>query len=72
MWVRSWGFLEGLGGFVVWFLVNVPGIGRVRNSIFLDFGLGSTHFWPKRFDVRTFRRGLNGFEVRFWFDAPGF
>ena len=32
----------------------------------LDLGLGSACCWLNRFEVWTFWRGSNGFEVRFW------
>ena len=49
-------------GFDVWdfwwdrssILVNEPGFGRVRSSVFPDLGLGSTHFWLNRFEFWTF------------------
>ena len=40
--------------------------GKVRSSVFPDLGLGSAHFSSNRFEVRTFWKGLVGFEVQFW------
>ena len=47
-------------------LVDKTGFKRVQSSVFQDLVLGSTHFWPNRFNVWAFWRGLNGFEVQFW------
>ena len=38
-------------------LVDEPGFGRVRSSIWLDLGLGSAYFWLNRFEVQAFWRG---------------
>ena len=66
--VRSLGFLEGFRWIRGSALVGKPGFGRVLSSVFLDLGLGLAHFWLNGFEVRAFRSGLNGLEVRFWFD----
>ena len=44
-------------------LVDEPGFGKVRSSVFPDLGLGSAHTWLNRFKVSGF---LEGFEVQFW------
>ena len=47
-------------------LVDEPGFGRDRSLVFPNLGLGLAYFWLNRFEVWAFRRGLNWFEVRFW------
>ena len=46
-------------------LVQEPGFGKIRISVFPDLGLGLAHFYLNRFEVLAFGRGLKGFEV--WF-----
>ena len=50
----EFGIFGGFGWVRSSVLVNEPGFGRVRSSVFPDFGLGSACFWPNRFEVRAF------------------
>ena len=52
-------------------LVDDSGFRMVRSSVFPDLGLGSAHFWPKRFEIQAFWRGYNGFKVQFWWRNLG-
>ena len=52
-------------------LVDKPGFGRVRSSVFPDLSLGLVHFWLNRFEVRAFWMGMKGFEIRFWWTNLG-
>ena len=44
LWIRSSGFLAGLGGFDVRFLVDEPGFRRVWKFVFSRFGPGFDPF----------------------------
>ena len=55
-----------MGSYIVRFSVDEPGLGKFQSSVFLDLGLGLVHFWPNRFKVWAFWRGLKGFKVQFW------
>ena len=50
----EFGIFGGFGWVRSSILVDKPGFGKVRSSVFPDLGLGSAHFWPNRFKVQAF------------------
>ena len=50
----EFGIFGGFGRVHSSVLVDEPGFGRVRSSVFPNLGLGSAHFWLKRFEVQAF------------------
>ena len=50
----KFGIFGGFGWVRSSVLVDEPGFGRVRSSVFPDLGLGLAGFWPNRFEVWAF------------------
>ena len=69
MWVQNLGFLDGLGVFVVRFWSKNLEWGGFEYQVVL--GLDLARFWPNRFKVQSFWRGLKSFDVQFWWMNQG-